>query len=101
RQPRRCPGCWRVPSVRTRPDRSRVNPTHPALNPKRRPSCAIARLDHATWPVGGGGIGPAAFVTAWATTGAATKGYSPIDDAISRLAAVGTTTRPFMTAGFV
>ena len=46
-------------------------------------------------------IGPAAFVTAWAANGAATKGYSPIDDAISRLAAVGTTTRPFMTAGFV
>ena len=49
----------------------------------------------------GGVIGPAAFVTAWAACGAAKKGYSPIDDAISRLAAVGTTTRPFMTAGFV
>jgi hypothetical membrane protein len=49
----------------------------------------------------GGVIGPAAFVTAWAVNSAATKGYSPVDDAISRLAAVGTTTRPFMTAGFV
>jgi hypothetical protein len=49
----------------------------------------------------GGLIGPAAFVTAWAACGAAKQGYSPIDDAISRLAAVGTPTRPFMTAGFV
>jgi len=46
-------------------------------------------------------IGPAAFVTAWAACGAAKRGYSPIDDAISRLAAVGSTTRPFMTTGFV
>jgi hypothetical membrane protein len=49
----------------------------------------------------GGIIGPAAFVTAWAACGAAKRGYSPVDDAISRLAAVGTATRPFMTAGFV
>jgi hypothetical protein len=46
-------------------------------------------------------IGPAGFVSAWAATGTATKGYSPIDDAISRLAAVGAATRPFMTTGFV
>ena len=29
------------------------------------------------------------------------SGYSPIDDPISRLAEVGTSTRPLMTAGFV
>jgi hypothetical protein len=52
-------------------------------------------------PAWGGVIGPAAFVTAWAACGAVKQGYSPVDDAISRLAAVGSTTRPFMTAGFV
>jgi Protein of unknown function (DUF998) len=60
--------------------------------------CRVTDRRRRAW---GGVIGPAAFVTAWAANGAATKGYSPIDDAISRLAAVGTTTRPFMTAGFV
>jgi hypothetical membrane protein len=50
----------------------------------------------------GGVIGPAGFIGAWvvgsAVTGAA---YSPIDDAISRLAEVGADTRWLMTAGFV
>ncbi len=47
-------------------------------------------------------IGPAAFIGAW-TIGAAvtTSDYSSIDDAISRLAAVGADTRALMTAGFV
>jgi hypothetical protein len=49
----------------------------------------------------GGVLGPAAFVSAWAIGGAIRHGYSPVEDAISRLAAVGTTTRPLMTAGFV
>lgn len=57
----------------------------------------MTELRNLAW---GGVIGPAGFVTAWAACGAAKHGYSPIDDAISQLAAVGTTTRPFMTAGF-
>jgi hypothetical protein len=49
----------------------------------------------------GGVVGPAAFVGAWAVGGLVAEGYSPVDDAISRLAAVGATTRPLMTAGFL
>ena len=49
----------------------------------------------------GGVVGPAAFVAAWVGAGAATDGYSPVDDAISRLAAEGAATRAVMTAGFV
>ena len=47
-------------------------------------------------------IGPAAFIGAWVLSAAVTSGeYSSIDDAISRLAAVGADTRPLMAAGFV
>jgi hypothetical membrane protein len=46
-------------------------------------------------------VGPAAFVAAWAVSGAMTDGYSPLHDAISDLAAVGASTRVAMTAGFV
>jgi hypothetical protein len=46
-------------------------------------------------------VGPAGFLAAWAVGGALSKGYSPVDDAISRLAAVHATTRGLMTAGFV
>lgn len=53
------------------------------------------------WPVAGGLLGPAAFVTAWVVGGLRTPGYDPTRDAISRLAAVGAPTRPLMTAGFV
>jgi len=49
----------------------------------------------------GGVIGPVAVVSTWATLGAVVAGYSPTQDAISRLAAVGADTRPVMTAGFV
>lgn len=49
----------------------------------------------------GGVAGPAAFVAAWAIGGAVAEGYSPVEDPISRLAAVGATTRPLMTAGFL
>lgn len=50
----------------------------------------------------GGVIGPAAFIGAWAVGAAVTSApYSSIDDAISRLAAVGSDTRWLMTAGFV
>lgn len=50
----------------------------------------------------GGVVGPAGFVGAWVVAAAATSApYSSIDDAISRLAAVGSDTRWIMTAGFV
>lgn len=50
----------------------------------------------------GGVIGPAGFIGAWAVGAAITSApYSSIDDAISRLAAVGADTRWLMTAGFV
>lgn len=49
----------------------------------------------------GGVVGPAGFVTAWASAGALASGYSPVRDAISRLAAVHAPTRWLMTAGFV
>lgn len=48
-----------------------------------------------------GVVGPSAFVAAWAVAGARRSGYSPVDDAISRLAEVGSSSRPLMTAGFV
>lgn len=46
-------------------------------------------------------LGPAAFIAAWTVAGALTAGYSSVDEAISRLAAVGAPNRPLMTAGFV
>ncbi|HEX7166902.1 MAG TPA: DUF998 domain-containing protein [Acidimicrobiales bacterium] len=45
------------------------------------------------------GIG--GFVAAWSTLGATADGYSPVDDAISRLAATGAPTRTAMTAGLL
>lgn len=42
-----------------------------------------------------------AFATAWVATGAATPDYSPVRDAISRLAATDAPHRGWMTAGFV
>lgn len=49
----------------------------------------------------GGVLGPLVFVSGWVFAGAATPGYSPVDDAISDLAAVGASTRVVMTIGFV
>jgi hypothetical membrane protein len=49
----------------------------------------------------GGIVGPAAFVTGWAVLGAQRPGYSPVTDAISHLAEVGASTRPWMTGAFV
>ncbi len=49
----------------------------------------------------GGVVGPIAFVAAWAIGGFVTDDYSPVEDAISELAAVGASTRLLMTAGFV
>lgn len=51
--------------------------------------------------IAGGVAGPAAFVAAWAVGGAVADGYSPVEDPISRLAAVDAATRPLMTAGFL
>ena len=48
-----------------------------------------------------GVLGPTAFVAAWAIAGARRDGYSPVDDAISRLAELGASSRPLMNAGFV
>ncbi len=45
--------------------------------------------------------GVGGFVLAWAATGAARDGYSPIEDAISVLAETGAPGRGWMTAGFV
>ena len=49
----------------------------------------------------GGVVGPLAFIGCWGVAGALTDGYSPFDDAISDLAAVGAPTRVAMTVGFV
>lgn len=49
----------------------------------------------------GGIVGPAGFIAAWVAAGAMRDGYSPVNDAISRLAAVGAPDRALMTAGFV
>ena len=49
----------------------------------------------------GGVVGPVAFVTTWALLGLATPDYSPVHDAISRLAATGASTRAWMTAGLL
>jgi hypothetical membrane protein len=48
-----------------------------------------------------GVVGPTAFVAAWAVAGARRPGYSSVDDAISRLAELGATSRPLMNVGFV
>jgi hypothetical membrane protein len=49
----------------------------------------------------GGVLGPTGFVVAWAVNGAVAAEYSPVDDAISELAALGASARLGMTAGFV
>lgn len=49
----------------------------------------------------GGIVGPVGMVGAWAVLGAVKDGYSPVEDAISRLAAVHAGTRLPMTAGFL
>ena len=49
----------------------------------------------------GGVVGPTGFVVAWVIAGALTKGYSPVAEDMSRLAAVDAPTRWLMTAGFV
>lgn len=48
-----------------------------------------------------GVIGPLAFVADWAVLGAIRSHYSPVNDAISRLAETAAPTRSAMTAGFI
>lgn len=49
----------------------------------------------------GGIAGPVIFTAAWGVLGATRTGYSAVGDAISQLAAVGTSTRAPMTAALV
>jgi hypothetical membrane protein len=49
----------------------------------------------------GGVAGPLAFLAAWLLAGARKPDYSPVDDAISGLAAVGSSTRGVMTLGLL
>ena len=49
----------------------------------------------------GGLVGPAAFVGGWLLAGATSSHYSPVNSAISDLAAVGASSRVTMTVGFV
>lgn len=49
----------------------------------------------------GGVAGPVAFIAAWVIGGLRTPGYSPVQEPISRLAAVGASSRPLMTAGLL
>lgn len=53
------------------------------------------------WAAWGLVVGPVAFVAAWALGGLRMPDYSPVHDAISRLAAVGSPERGLMTTGFV
>ena len=62
---------------------------------------ASDRKGHGRWLSAAGILGPAAFIADWATLGATASGYSPVEEAISRLAATGASTRAAMTAGFI
>jgi len=53
------------------------------------------------WLALAGIAGVGGFVGAWVGLGATRDGYSPVDDAISRLAEDGAATQPWMTLGFV
>jgi hypothetical membrane protein len=55
----------------------------------------------ARWLALGGIIGPVTFVSTWAIAGARKPRYSPVNDAISDLAASHASTRVAMTIGFV
>ncbi len=57
-----------------------------------------ARRSNLAWA---GVAGPLTFVASWATAGALTPGYSPLQEPISRLAAAGAPHRPLMNAGFL
>ncbi len=53
------------------------------------------------WSALGLAAGPVAFVGGWLVGGGRTPDYSPVNDAISRIAAVGAPERSVMTAAFV
>lgn len=53
------------------------------------------------WSALGLVAGPAAFIGGWVVGGGRTPDYSPINDAISRIAAVGAPNRDLMTTAFV
>lgn len=53
------------------------------------------------WFAACGIVGVVGFVAAWVIGGRMVEGYSSVDDAISRLAAVDASSRTVMTAGFV
>ena len=53
------------------------------------------------WRARAGIAGPTVFIAAWWALGAIRDGYSPVNDPISRLAALDTPTRPVMTAGML
>lgn len=53
------------------------------------------------WAALGLVAGPAAFIGGWVVGGRRTPGYSPVHDAISRIAAVGAPERDLMTTAFV
>lgn len=57
-----------------------------------------AKTDLLAWS---GVIGPTVFVADWAVLSAIRPSYSAVKDAISRLAELGTSTRPEMTGGFI
>jgi len=54
-----------------------------------------------TWTALGGVVGPVTFCAAWVIGGAVQDGYSPVDEPISRLAAVDASARIVMNAGLV
>src|SRR3954453_10449222 len=53
------------------------------------------------WSALGLVAGPAAFIGGWVIGGARTPDYSPINDAISRIAPLGAPNRELMTTAFV
>jgi hypothetical membrane protein len=55
---------------------------------------------HDSWLVSGAIWGPGLFIAAWILSGLLVAGYSPVEEAISDLAAVGAPGRVPMTLGF-
>jgi hypothetical protein len=66
------------------------------------PHGSLAPTTERPWAALGLALGPVAFIGAWAIGGARMPDdYSPVADAISRIAAVGSPERTLMTAGFL
>ncbi|MBW8826674.1 MAG: DUF998 domain-containing protein [Acidobacteria bacterium] len=59
------------------------------------------KLTSRRWFAAGGIVGPVTFVAAWAFLGTGRARYSPVNDPISRLAAVGTPSHVAMTFAFI